>query len=286
MIEQNVFGARGAKSLIVNLAPTGMVPTKAMNSFVPISPAEIIRDVLDCAERGITIAHIHARDELGHPTHRKEVYGRIISGIREKNSDIVICASCSGRGDISPEQRMDVLELPKDIRPDMASLTLSSMNFLGSQSMNPPTVIERLAERMREQNVMPELEVFDIGMANVAHRLLQLGLLTAPVYCNVLLGNVASAQPRLLDLAALIAALPQPSVYALAGLGRCQLAVAAIGVASADGVRIGLEDNLWLDADRTQMANNLQLVSRVHCLAETLGRPIMTAQEFRTVFKF
>jgi 3-keto-5-aminohexanoate cleavage enzyme len=285
MNERTIFDVQGAKPLIINFAPTGMVPTKAMNNAVPITPEEIIRDVLRCAERGITIAHIHARDEQGKPTHKKEVYGRIIAGIREMRTDIVICASCSGRGGLSLQERLDVLDLPDDLRPDMASLTLSSMNFADTHSATPPSVIDRMAERMKVQGVMPELEIFDIGMANMVRRLLQRGLLSAPVYCNILLGNVASAQPRLLDIVAILAALPDARMCALAGLGRSQLPMAAIAVASADGVRIGLEDNLWLDAGRTQLASNVQLIGRVHSLAETLGRPVMTSQEFRTIFE-
>jgi 3-keto-5-aminohexanoate cleavage enzyme len=274
----------GVGPIVVNLAPTGMIPTKAANAAVPVSPPEIVKDVLACAERGFTVVHVHARDENGKPTPDANVYARIIAGIREVRSDLVICASSSGRGGVPLDQRMAVLNLPRDVRPDMASLTLSSLNFSDSASVNDPHTIHALANRMGEQNILPELEVFDVGMANMAQRLLDVNVLAGPLYCNILLGNVAGAQARLLDIAAITTALPRGAVFALAGLGRNQMAAAAIAVATAHGVRIGLEDNLWLDRERTKPASNLSLLGKVHELAEALSRPIMTPKAFRKNF--
>ena len=113
--------------LVLNLAPTGVVPTRDMSPHVPLQPDEIVADVLAAAEAGITIAHLHARDVRGAPTYRREVYARIIGGIRERAPDLVICVSCSGRQARLFEQRAEVLDLDGDLKPDMASLTLSSL---------------------------------------------------------------------------------------------------------------------------------------------------------------
>jgi 3-keto-5-aminohexanoate cleavage enzyme len=267
--------------LVINLAPTGMVPTRAMSPHVPLQPAEIVADVLRAAEAGITIAHLHARDADGEPTHRKEVYARIIAGIREQRTDLILCVSCSGRNVASVDARAEVLELDGDLKPDMASLTLSSLNFPRHASVNAPDVVRELATRMADRGIQPELEVFDLGMVNVLRHLAERDVLRAPFYVNLLLGNLAGAQAGLLDAGALAARLPDAAIWSLAGLGAAQLPVAALAAGAADGVRIGLEDNLWLDAQRTRPATNLELVGRAHDLAAAVGREVMTPGALR-----
>ena len=112
------------RPLILNLAATGMVPTREMSEHVPLQPSEIVADVLRCADAGITVAHLHARDENDEPTHSKDVYARIIAGIREQRPDLVLCVSISGRRAPDFAPRAEVLDLEGDLAPDMASLTL------------------------------------------------------------------------------------------------------------------------------------------------------------------
>ena len=260
-----------------------MVPTREMSRHVPLQPDEVIADVLRCAERGITVAHLHARDEHDEPTTSKDTYARIISGIREQRPDLVLCVSCSGRKvpDFAP--RAEVLDLDGDLTPDTASLTLSSLNFPRQASVNAPDVVVALAERMKERDIRPELEVFDIGMVAVLRKLQERGVLVAPAQVNLLFGNLATAQADLPDIGALVGRLPADSVWSLAGIGAAQLPVAAVASAVAPGVRIGLEDNLWLDDERTVPATNVELVDRVHALAEVQGRAIMEPAELRTL---
>jgi uncharacterized protein (DUF849 family) len=270
--------------LILNLAPTGVLPTRAQSPYVPLQPDEIIRDVIECAGLGVTIAHLHVRDEDGRPSQSKDLFRRVIVGIREQRADLVICVSCSGRGGIGLEQRAAVLDLEGDAAPDLASLTLSSLNFSSQESVNAPATILALLERMSERGIAPELEIFDIGMANMARYLADKGLLPERRYANLLFGNLASAQSRLLDIAAVVSALPPVTSYSLAGIGAAQLPVAAIAAGSAHGVRVGLEDNLWIDAERTRLTTNADLVERVHRLAEAVGRPIMSPEAARLRF--
>lgn len=267
--------------LILNLAPTGIVPTRDMSPSVPLDPCEIVADVLAAAQRGITIAHIHARDEQGQPTHRKEVFARIIGGIRERRPDLVICASCSARKVGNVEDRAQVLDLNDDLKPDMASLTLSSLNFTTQASVNSPDDIRILAQRMLDRGILPELEIFDLGMVSMLRHLIKHGLVNAPMYANLLLGNIATAQPEFLEIGALASRLPEHLIWSIAGIGAAQLPVAAMAAAAAPGVRVGLEDNLWLDPERRYPASNLQLVDRVHQFATLLHREVMTPVEFR-----
>jgi uncharacterized protein (DUF849 family) len=274
--------ARGTPFLI-NLAPTGMVPTRELSAHVPLSTDEIVREVLACAEIGVAIVHLHVRDDEGRPSLSKDRYRRVIDGIRSARDDLIICVSCSGRGGATLAQRAEVLDLADDDRPDMASLTLSSLNFASQESVNTPSTIRGLLDRMIERGIKPELEVFDLGMANMARYYADRGLLGPVPYANILLGNIAGAQLRLIDAGALVAALPVNTIHSFAGLGAAQLPAAALAVASAGGVRIGLEDNLWYDAARQQPATNAGLVERVHRLAETLGRPVMSPREARAL---
>jgi uncharacterized protein (DUF849 family) len=271
--------------VIVNLAPTGMVPTKALTPHVPLTPEEIISDVAKCVDAGITCVHVHARDDDGAPTYRKDVYARIIGGIREHTPDLVVCVSCSGRNWPELERRAEVLELDGDLRPDMASLTLASMNFPRSASVNEPKIVQGLAERMRDRGIKPELEVFDLGMANYARYLIDHGYLSPPFYVNVLLGNVASAQATLLEMGVLIGALPTGVTWSVGGIGDAQLPMNAIAIAYGGGVRVGIEDNWWFDAERTRLATNVELVERVGAVAQLHGRDVMTPAAFRALLE-
>lgn len=257
---------------ILNLAPTGMLPTRASSPHVPLSVAEIVADAGRCIELGANMLHLHARDEQGRPTYRREVYARIIGGIRERHPDVVLCVSLSGRDFGEFEQRAEVLALEGDLRPDMASLTLSSLNFSRSASLNSPEMIQRLAERMAEVGVRPELEVFDAGMLNYARYLIERGLLQGPLYFNFILGNIASAQATPAALGLLLGELPAGALWCGGGVGACQLAMNTQGLLYGHGARVGLEDYLWMDAQRQQPASNAALVGRLVELAALLGK--------------
>lgn len=271
------------QALIVNLACTGVIPTRGMSAHVPLTHEEIVADVACCLALGVQMVHLHARDSQGVQTGDPEPYGRLIEAIRAlpQGKDAVLGVTTSGRNDPGFESRARVLDLTGSAKPDMASLTLSSLNFVQTASVNAPDTIRRLAQRMLERGIKPELEVFDVGMAHFAKVLLKEGLVEAPLYVNVLLGNIAGAQPDLLQLAAILAALPPDCIVAIAGLGQHQLASNGLGLLVADGVRVGLEDNLWWDPARTQLATNVRLVQRVQAQAELLGRPMMTPAVLR-----
>lgn len=276
-------GVQALGPLIINLAPTGMLPTREQSPFVPLSVEEIVADALQCLGEGASIVHLHARDDDGRPTYRKEIYARIIAGIRERNSQAVICVSLSGRNHPAFEQRADPLLLEGDLKPDMASLTLSSLNFPRSASVNSPETILRLAQAMADRGIKPELEVFDLGMLNYAAYLLEKGLLKPPLYFNFLLGGVATAQAKPSHLGLLMNELPAGSLWAAAGLGAAQLSMNMLGLLFGNGVRVGLEDYLWMDAGRQKLARNVDQVRRIVQLAETMGRDIATPAQTRTM---
>ncbi len=271
-------------NLIINFTPTGMIPTKDMTHHVPISVREIIEDVNAAFELGITMVHLHARDEsTGKPTYRAEVYRRIIEGIRKFSKELIICVSLSGRTFKTLEKRAEPLQIDGDLKPDMGSLTLSSVNFNREYSVNSPKMIQSLAKEMKRRGILAELEAFDAGMINYANFLERNGLLEAPHYFNLLLGNIACAQADLLHLGVMVRDLPPHSFWSIAGIGKAQLMMNSIAVAYGGGVRVGLEDNIWYDNKRTRLARNIDLIRRIHTIADANERKIMPPSEFRTL---
>ena len=267
------------------LVPTGMVPTRSSSPQTPLQVAEIVREVRDAVGLGITAVHLHARDADDQPTWRREVYAELITGIREFAPELVINVSTSGRNWADLEKRADVLFLDGDAKPDLASLTLSSLNFAGGPSVNSLQTVRDLARTMQERGIVPELEVFDLGMLNVARVLRREGLLDGVVPLNLFFGNIAGMQPTPTEFAAALAALPDDVLWSATGLGDYQGVTQAMAVHAGGGVRVGLEDGQFLDRARTIPATNLMLLERVHRYLELAERRMMSAEEFRAVVK-
>jgi uncharacterized protein (DUF849 family) len=263
------------------LAPTGMVPTRAQTPHAPLTPAEIAADVARCAAIGVSAVHIHARETTGEPAWERGIYAEIIGRIRQTNPDIVINVSTSGRNWTELEKRADVLALDGDAKPDMASLTLSSLNFLSGPSINPPDVIRQLATIMRDRGIVPELEVFDLGMLNFATVLRKEGLLVGPVAANLFFGNVAGLQPTPAEFGLAIDRVPAQTTWLGAGIGDFQPLAQSLAITAGGGVRVGLEDGIYFDRARTQLATNPALVERIHMMLELSGRTAATPADYR-----
>ncbi len=272
------------RPLIINLAPTGAVADPARNPAVPVGNEAIAAVVRECAEAGATICHLHVRDEAAAPSCDPARFADLIGTIRAQpgGSDLVLCATTSGRHGQSPEERAAVLALPAAVRPDMGSLTLGSLNFPAGASVNAPDTIRFLADRMKECGVKPELEIFDIGMIEFARILIAEGRIGPPFYFNLLLGNVGSLACSIEHLGFAMSQLPQPAIVSVGGIGRAQAAANALGVVAAGGVRVGLEDNLWADWSDKSPATNLGAVTRVARLAAEVGRGVADAAYTRS----
>ncbi|PJE25832.1 Uncharacterized conserved protein, DUF849 family [Pseudooceanicola antarcticus] len=268
--------------LIVNVAFTGAVSDKSRNPAVPYSVDEIVSDAAACASAGAAIGHFHVRTETGEATNDPKLYADLFRALRANpaTSDMVLVASTSGRHGQTLQERAAVLDLPADARPDMASLTLSSLNFSTGPSVNHPDDIIALAQRMQENGVTPELEVFDLGMVSYLNHLISRNVLTQPLYVNAILGIPAGAQADALTIGALHAQLPQETVLSLGGVGRWQLPAHLFAVAQANGLRTGLEDNLRSPGGKS-LTTNEELVKHAAELARLSARPLMTAREFR-----
>jgi uncharacterized protein (DUF849 family) len=274
---------------ILNFTPTGMIPTKEMNQYVPVSPEEIIEEVLEAKKYGVSIVHLHARDKEGKPTWKKEVYQQIIEGIREKDvhdhSSLIICVSTSGRNWPEFEKRSDCLNLTGKAKPDMASLTLSSLNFPHAASTNSPEMIQNLAAKMLEKGIKPELEVFDSGMVNYAKYLFRKGLIHAPFYFNLIFGNIAGMQADLTEAGFLVSQLPENSYWSFGGIGDAQLKMNITSILFGGGIRVGLEDNIYLNKDKKEVVSNIQLLERISKISGLIGIEPYTSNEARQLLK-
>ena len=240
--------------LIITFTPTGMLMQKDQTPYIPITPQEIISDVREACSIGISSVHLHARDpKSGTPVWEKEWF--------------------------------DVLSLSGNAKPDLASLTLSSLNFNRTASINEPSMILTLAKQMQEHGIKPELEAFDAGMINYAKYLIRKSIITPPYIFSLILGNIACAQADLLHAGVMINDLPEESIAVMGGIGNSQLKINTLAIAMGYGVRVGLEDNIWLDSDRSILASNADYLKRIHSIASSVGREICTPAELRSLLK-
>ncbi len=262
--------------IIINFCPTGMVPTKELTPHVPISPQEIIEQVHEAYEVGITIVHLHARDEQGTPTWKKHIYREIFEGVRKHCPNLIVCGSTSGRTFPEFEKRSELIEL----QPDMCSLTLSSLNFIKQASVNSPNMIMQLANKMNEYGVNPELECFDLGMINFGLYLIKKNIFKGPFYWNLLFGNISGFQANFTQIAAALKEIPEDHFVGLAGLSKYQLQVNAAAIAMGYGVRAGLEDNVWWDSKKTRLCKNIEIIKRIHKLIDIHQKEFYTPEDF------
>jgi 3-keto-5-aminohexanoate cleavage enzyme len=269
--------------LVIQVAPTGMVPRRADSPHVPLTPHEIAADVQRCFEAGARVFHLHARDENGEPTPRLDIFTEIVRRIRQTTPQAVLTVTTSGRIHKTFEDRSEVLHLERNFKPDMASLTLGSMNFIKQASINEPGIINRLAVAMTERGIVPELEIFDMGMLDYARYLIGKGILKPPFVFNLLLGSLGTLAATPFNLALLVERLPPGAFWAAAGIGRFQFDMNALGIVMNGHVRTGLEDNLYLDIEKRSWATNELLVQRLASLALAVGRPIATPDQARTL---
>jgi len=260
---------------IINFTPTGTQTTRE-NSFAPLLPNEIIDSVHEVNELGISIVHLHARDEITlENTYKKEVYQKIIEGIKKHCPELLICVSLTGRNFSELEKRSEVLQL----LPDMGSLTMSSLNFPSGTSVNQPNMILSLIDEMNKYGVQPEIECFDTGMLNYTNYLISKGKLTPPYHINFILGNIYNGQCDLSNLSSIKVNLPSNSYTCLGGIGDQQLKSNLYGFLEFDGVRIGLEDNLYLKEKKK--TTNSELLKRLHRIMNELDITHYTSKELK-----
>ncbi len=263
--------------LIITAALTGAEVTRQQQPALPLSPQEIALAAQECVEAGASIVHLHARNPDGTPTQDREVYRKIISAIRSR-CDVIIQVSTGGAVGMTPSERL----APVTLAPEMATLSMGTVNFGDDVFMNHPADMQAFLRAMHEHGVKPELEVFDTGMLTAAHRWLKNGLLQAPVHFDFVLGIPGAMAGTPEALMYLRSQLPAGSSWTVAGIGAAQLPLGAMAIVLGGHVRVGFEDNVYYR--RGELASsNAQLVARMARIGQELGRAPATPDEARAM---
>lgn len=266
------------EKLIITLALTGNVPTKALNPNTPITAEEIVDQIEIGLEQGISIAHIHARDEEGKPTHSRQQFEKILNLIHRRNLNVITQCSTGARGgENTAECRGQMLNLPFE----MASLATGSSNFTSSVNANSPKLISSLANKMYANGIKPEIEAFDCAMISYASFLLKKGIIRAPLHFNMVMNVPGSIQGTVKNLMFMTEIIPPGSTWTVCGIGNSQVPMLTTGMLLGGHVRTGLEDTLNYTKDVP--ASNKMLVDRIIRLAKELGREIASPDEARKI---
>jgi len=262
-----------SRRAIIAAALTGSSATKADNPNLPISPEEIAAAAKGAWEAGAAIVHIHLRDDRERPTADLEVARRTI-GLIEERCDAIVQLSTGVGLDVSFEDRAALVEA----RPKMATLNLCTMSFGSGELRNPPEKVRRLASRMQELGIKPELELYDSGHLDFALQLVKEGLLAEPLLLSVAMGVPGGGAAIPANLVNTVARLPEGSSWQAVGIGGANLPMTAIGLAIGGDARTGMEDTLTI-GNGAAVESNAQLVERLVSVACSLEREPATVAE-------
>jgi uncharacterized protein (DUF849 family) len=288
--------------VFITAALTGSGSTQDRSDKVPRSPEQIATAAIDAAKAGAAVVHCHVRDpETGAPDRAVHLYREVVERIRASDTDVVINLTAGMGGDIvfgpthAPlplsENGTDMISAAERVAhleaclPEIATLDCGTMNFAEADYVmtNTPGMLRDMAQRMADLGIRIEIEAFDTGHLWLAKQLVNEGLIPAPVMVQLCLGIPWGAPDDLNTFMAMVNNVPADWIYSAFSIGRHQMAYVAAAVLSGANVRVGLEDNLWLE--RGRLATNAELVTRAVTIIEAMGVQLMTPEEVRTELK-
>jgi uncharacterized protein (DUF849 family) len=284
--------------VFITCAVTGVGATTDRSELVPVTPAQIAEAALGAARAGAAIVHIHVRDpETGGPSRDPALFRDVVERIRSSEVDVVLNLTAGMGGDLvlggieaplppneegtdmagATERLAHVVEL----LPDICTIDCGTMNFAeGDYVMtNTPSMLREMARQVQELGVRPEIEVFDTGHLVFAKRLIEEGLIDEPVLLQLCMGIPYGAPADPGTLLALVNQLPDGCVFSAFAIGRLQLAYVALAPLVGGNVRVGLEDNIWLE--RGVKATNEELVERAVTILEAMNVRVLGPAETR-----
>ncbi len=284
--------------VFITCAVTGVGATTDRSELVPVTPAQIADAALEAARAGAAIVHIHVRDpETGGPSRDPALFRDVVERIRSSGVDVVLNLTAGMGGDLvlggveAPlppnEEGTDMagaterLAHVAELLPDICTLDCGTMNFAeGDYVMtNTPSMLREMARQVRELGVRPEIEVFDTGHLVFAKRLIEDGLVDEPALIQLCMGIPYGAPADPGTLLALVNQLPEGCIFSAFAIGRMQLAYVALAPLVGGNVRVGLEDNIWLE--RGVKATNGQLVERAVTILEAMNVRVLGPEETR-----
>ncbi len=281
--------------VIITCAVTGAGNTTAKHSGVPVTPESVAEAAISAAEAGAAIAHIHVRDpETGQGSRDVELFRQAVELVRASDTDVIINLTAGmggswfpreenpamagpGTDNVGPEERLAHVEA---LQPEICSLDCGTMNFGDNEIyISTPECLRREAELIQGWGVKPEMEVFELGHIRFARQLMDEGLIDDPPLFQVCLGIPWGASADTESMMAMRNALPPGANWAGFGISRMEMPMVAQAVLLGGNVRVGLEDNLYLD--RGVLASNAQLVERAVEIVERLGARVVAPEEAR-----
>ncbi len=265
--------------LIITAAVVGAETMRERTPHVPYTPEEIAEEAKRCYDAGAAMVHVHGRRDDGTPTQDRDTFAEILRQIRRR-CDILVQFSTGGAVGMDVEERIEALEL----RPDMATLTTGTVNFGDEVFLNSLPMIRAIARRLDHYDIRPEIEVFDTGMIDTALRLCDEGLLEVPLHFDFVLGVPGGMGASQRNLEFLVESIPDDSTWSVAGMGRHELPLGYRAIKAGGHVRVGLEDNIYLDKG-VLAKGSFELVERIAQRAEEVGRPLATAEEARQILR-
>lgn len=266
-------------TVVVTVATTGPIATKADNPSLPTAPAEIAEAVGRAYDLGASVAHIHLRDEQERPTADLDIAREVIHRI-EDTCPILIQLSTGVGLSVPFEDRAALV----DLSPAMATLNPCSMTFGTGEFLNPPTGVRNLARRMLDLGVKPELEIYDTGHLEECLRLRDEGLLPELLQFSIVLGVRGGMAATPENLIMMVNRLPTGSIWQVIAIGRSNLELTAVGLALGGNARAGMEDTLYLGKGRPAPGND-PLVARTVQLVHDLDREVATPDQARLLLE-
>jgi len=256
--------------LIITVALTGAEVKVSDNPYLPITPEQIAKDAIECYHAGARIAHIHVRDNQGIPSSDVNLFKKV-KDLINKEVPMLVQFTTGGAIGMTEDERSKVLEL----LPDMATLNMGSINFGDEVFINSPYFIEKLALKMRELNIKPELEIYDFGMLETLVYYVKRGYIEEPVWIDFVLGIKGGAPAEANILINMVNYLKIKGIkfyWSVASIGKNQLPMNILAIVLGGNVRTGLEDNIYYH--KGILATNLSLTQRIVRIANEINRPI------------
>ena len=271
---------------IITAAIVGAETTRAQTPHLPITAEELGREAERCVAAGAAVIHLHVRDGEGRASQDTARFAAAIAEIR-KRCDVIVQSSTGGAVGMSVAERAGPLGVTGPGAPEMATLNVGTINFGDDVFMNRAADTIEMAERIRRHGAIPELEVYDAGHIDIAAALVKKGLLAAPLHVQFVLGIPGALSASERNLAFLIDRLPELGVggrltWGVAAVGRHQLPMAALAARWGGNLRVGLEDNIYLEKG-VLAEGSAPLVARAKEICAQVGRAVATVAEARTL---
>jgi len=289
------------REVFITCAVTGSGGTQDRSPHVPRSPEAIARSAIDAAKAGAAVVHCHVRDpETGVPSRDPALYREVTERIRDSGTDVVLNLTAGMGGDMlfdgteamnRMSQKSDMagaierVQHIVDCRPEICTLDCGTMNFAEADyvMVNTPGMLRDMARRMTQAGVRIEIEAFDTGHLWFAKQLVAEGIIPEPVLVQLCMGVPWGAPDDLNTFMAMVNNVPAGWHWSAFGLGRNEMPYVAASILAGGNVRVGLEDNLWLE--KGVLATNAQLVERAVTIVETMGARVVGPDAVRERLK-